>query len=67
MVSSTSFPSGEACCWDSFTQAELENADSRVLVGFHFRFACDVGVDVGRKVVKFAIRPALRPLHPING
>ena len=61
MVSATSTPSGTARCWHSFTQAELENAESRVLVGFHFRFAIDTGVNVGRSVGRFAMRNGLRP------
>ena len=60
-VSTTSTPSGTARCWESFTQAERENAESRVLVGFHFRFAIETGIDVGRKVGRFAMRHALRP------
>jgi hypothetical protein len=62
MVSTTSAPSGTERCWDSFTQAELENTESRVLAGFHFRFAIETGVNVGRKVGSFATRHALRPL-----
>ena len=49
MVSATPTPSGTERCWDSFTRAELENAESRVLTGFHFRFATDTGVKVGRR------------------
>jgi VCPO second helical-bundle domain len=63
MVSATSIPSGTERCWQSFTQAELENADSRVLAGFHFRFAIETGVKVGRKIGQFATRHALRPLN----
>jgi hypothetical protein len=62
MTSTTSTPPGSERCWDSFTQAERENAESRVLVGFHFRFAIDTGLKVGRDVGKFATRHALRPL-----
>ena len=62
MVSTTSAPSGTERCWDSFTRAELENAESRVLVGFHFRFAIRTGVKVGRKVGRFAMRHSLLPL-----
>jgi hypothetical protein len=62
MVSSTSTPAGTARCWHSFTQAELENAESRVMVGFHFRFAIETGVDVGRKIGDFAMANALQPL-----
>jgi hypothetical protein len=63
MASTTSVPTGSERCWDSFTQAELENAESRVLVGFHFRSAITTGVKVGRHVGKFAMRHALRPLR----
>ena len=62
MVSTTSAPSGTQRCWNSFTDAELENAESRVLAGFHFRFAIETGVQVGRKVGRYATRHALRPL-----
>ena len=63
MVSTTSAPAGTERCWDSFTQAELENAESRVLAGFHFRFAIETGIKVGRKIGQFATRHALRPLN----
>ena len=63
MVSATSTPPGTQRCWNSFTRAELENAESRVLVGFHFRSAIETGVEVGREVGRFAMRHALRPLR----
>jgi hypothetical protein len=63
MTSTTSVPASGERCWKSFTEAELENASSRVVVGFHFRFACTTGVEVGRKVGRFAIGHSLRPLH----
>jgi VCPO second helical-bundle domain len=66
MTSTTSVPANAERCWESFTEAELENANSRVVVGFHFRFACDTGVEVGRKVGRFAIRHSLRPLHEVH-
>ncbi len=62
MGSATSTPPGTERCWDSFTRAELENAESRVLVGFHFRSAIETGVKVGRQVGRYAIRHALQPL-----
>jgi hypothetical protein len=67
MVSTTSVPTGSERCWDSFTQAELENAESRVLVGFHFRSAITTGVKVGRQVGQFAMQHALLPLSVIRG
>jgi hypothetical protein len=62
MDSTTATPAGTRRCWRSFTEAELENAESRVLIGLHFRFACETGVQVGRKVGAFAIGHSLRPL-----
>jgi MoxR-like ATPase len=38
-------------------------AEARVLVGFHFRFACEAGVQVGRKIGKYAIGHSLRALR----
>ena len=65
MISTTSTPPGTQRCWNSFTRAELENAESRVLVGFHFRSAIETGVEVGRKVGQFAMRHALRPRRAV--
>jgi hypothetical protein len=62
MTSTTAVPPGTERCWHSFTRAELENADSRVLVGFHYRFAIESGVAVGRRIGRFAMRHALRPV-----
>jgi hypothetical protein len=62
MASSSSTPAGTERCWQSFTEAELENAESRVLVGFHFPFACEAGMNVGRQVGEFAVTNSLRPL-----
>ena len=59
----SSAPAGTERCWNRFTRAELENAESRVLAGFHFRFAIEIGIEVGRKVGRFAIRHALKPLR----
>ena len=49
-------------CWSSFSQAEQENARSRVVIGFHFTFACEAGMQVGREVGRFTIERALQPV-----
>lgn len=46
----------------SFTQAEKENADSRVLAGIHFRSAVDYGMRQGEQVGRFVILHSLKPL-----
>ena len=45
----------------SFTQAALENADSRVFAGIHFRTACRDGVWLGGRIGMFAFRHYLQP------
>jgi hypothetical protein len=47
----------------SFSAAALENADSRVRAGLHFRFAANEGLALGRKVGAFAVAQLLTPLH----
>jgi len=43
MTSTTGSPAGTTRSFKSFKQAANENADSRVMVGIHFRFACEAG------------------------
>jgi hypothetical protein len=42
--------------------APMENADSRVKVGIHFRTACTTGVRHGRQIGRFVINHNLRKL-----
>ena len=65
-------PAGSNTCSDptpvlrsytSFSQAAVENAYSRILVGFHFRNSVEVGTDYGRKIGKRAANLYLRPVH----
>ena len=46
----------------SFTAAANENADSRVMAGLHFRFACKAGQALGRQVGAWVTTTALRPM-----
>jgi hypothetical protein len=39
--------------YNSFSQAAIDNALSRVYVGYHFRNACTKGVDQGHKIGKY--------------
>jgi hypothetical protein len=64
-------PAGTTCddakpvlrSYTSFTQAADENAYSRILVGFHFRNATDVGTAYGRKIGERAAALNLRPVE----
>jgi hypothetical protein len=64
-------PEGSTCSdptpvlrsYASFSQAAVENAYSRILVGFHFRKAVQEGNHYGHKIGKRAANLYLRPLH----
>lgn len=45
--------------------AAEENADSRVMAGIHFRFACDAGLELGRGIARRALASRLRPLEQV--
>jgi PAP2 superfamily len=63
MTSQTAEPAGSTRCWRTFAEAALENADSRVSLGFHFRFATTAGVRLGAKIGRYGFRNNLRPLR----
>jgi hypothetical protein len=68
---SMSLPAGSTCVdqspvyrsYSSFTQAANENAQSRILIGIHFRNAVEEGTRHGRRVADRAVRNFLRPLR----
>ena len=43
--------------------AAAENADSRVLVGFHFRHATTSGTTHGTKIGRYVVNNYLTPRH----
>ena len=62
LTTSTALPAGSERCYRGFSEAALENADSRVLVGIHFRFATRAGLKLGSRIGRFAARHSLEPL-----
>ena len=68
---SFTLPPGETCTdpsptmrsFTSFSQAAAENADSRVLVGFHFRHATTSGMTHRLKIGRYVVRNLLEPAH----
>ena len=68
---SYTLPPGETCTdptptlrsFHSFTQAAAENADSRVMVGFHFRHASASGTTHGLNIGQYVVRNYLEPTH----
>jgi hypothetical protein len=63
MTTLTAVPAGSARCFETFSQAQEENTNSRVYVGIHFRSAIVAGDRLGRRIGRFAFTHALRPLR----
>lgn len=61
--SSTADSPGATRSFSSFSQAANENAESRVLAGIHFRFSCQAGQEMGRKIGKWTVEKYLRPVY----
>jgi hypothetical protein len=61
-TSTTSATPGETRSFKSFKEAADENASSRIMVGIHFRFACDAGQKMGDKVGAWTVKNHLEPL-----
>jgi hypothetical protein len=64
MRSSSSVPAGSPRCFTRFSDAAADNADSRVSIGYHFRFATTAGMRLGQRIGIVAVRQNLRPLRP---
>ena len=62
MDSPTALPGSNSRHFTSFKQAANENADSRVMAGIHFRFACDAGQEMGDKVGQWMVDNLLKPI-----
>jgi hypothetical protein len=65
MASTSSLTPGATRAFASFTAAADENADSRVMAGLHFRFACRAGQALGRQVGSWVATTALQPVKTL--
>jgi hypothetical protein len=48
--------------FDSLSQAERQNAESRIYLGIHWRFDAEQGVSMGNSIADFVFDSVLRPL-----
>jgi hypothetical protein len=64
MQTTTAPPQVQTRTFESFGAAAAECADSRVRLGWHFRYATDAGLELGRHIAKHAAKHALRELGP---
>ncbi len=53
-------PEGDKRSFKSFSQAATENADSRVIIGIHFRFATTAGLALGKSIGEWVVANKLR-------
>jgi len=60
MTSTSAEPANYTRTFKTFHQAALENGDSRVFAGIHFRFSCEAGVKQGQKIGEWTLGNALR-------
>lgn len=60
--SPTAVPAFSIRSYTHFSKAAQENADSRVRAGIHFRFACDAGLALGKKIGEWMVEKHLRKL-----
>lgn len=63
-METTTAPGLPARTFASFEAAAAECADSRVRLGFHFRYATDAGLALGRRVARHVLGRALRRADP---
>lgn len=62
MASSTGVPASSIRSFKNFKEAANESADSRVMAGIHFRFACVAGQKMGDEIGNWTFKNHLKPL-----
>jgi hypothetical protein len=62
MESVTALPDGLVLAYDNLDDAARDCADSRIMNGFHFRFATEEGKRQGRVIAKHTLNNYLRQL-----
>jgi membrane-associated phospholipid phosphatase len=63
METTTAPPGMPTRTFESFSAAAAECADSRVRLGFHFRYATDAGLALGQRIARYTSSHAL-PVRP---
>ena len=61
MMSTSADPVNSTRTLINFSQAALENADSRVFAGIHFRFSCEKGLELGQDIGNWILSNHLKP------
>ena len=53
--------------FDKFSDAEQENANSRIYGGIHYRFSNDTGIALGHQVADYVLANYLKPIAVVPG
>lgn len=61
MTSTSAEPANATRTLKSFSAAAIENGDSRVFAGIHFRFSCDAGLRLGNDIGHWILGNSLKP------
>ena len=64
MDTTTAPPGMQTRAFESYQAAARQCADSRVQLGWHFRYATDAGLTLGHRVAQYVGRHSLRRLSP---
>lgn len=67
MTSTSAEPVNSTRSFANFSQAAVENADSRVFAGIHFRFSCEGGMVLGQKIGDWILENSLKPRNDNKG
>ena len=51
--------------FEKFSDAEQENANSRIYGGIHYRFSNDTGIALGHQVADYVLANYLKPIAPV--
>jgi len=62
MESTSALPDAKTRTYSDLDQAADECADSRIMNGYHFRFATEEGKNQGRRVARYILENYLRPV-----
>jgi hypothetical protein len=52
--------------YKSFTDAEYDNAESRIWIGVHWQFDADTGIRQGNRVADYVFANAFQPVAPVK-
>jgi hypothetical protein len=61
MTSTSADPANPTRTFKSFANAAIENGDSRVFAGIHFRFSCESGLVLGKDIGDWILSNSLKP------